>query len=104
GGFLCYERFIAAAIGQNAASQVDVVERLRAGHARAPCDSGHQLRLSRGDLVLSVELCTTLCCRYTLDLAGVSQLTAICDKPSLAIGRCANARCRCAYKDHQEQK
>ena len=77
GGLLCYERLVAATIGQNTASQVDVVERLRAGHARAPCDSGNQLRFSRGDLVLSVELCAALRCSYALDLAGKGSVHAI---------------------------
>jgi hypothetical protein len=102
---LGYERLIAAAVGQNAASQVDAVERLRPRHARASGYSGNEPRLglNSGHLPLGVELGAALCCGDALYLTGLSQLTAVGDKPSLAVRGGAHTGGRYAYEEHQKQ-
>jgi hypothetical protein len=92
---------IGLVFGQHATGKIEMVNDLATGHP-----SGDQLRLRlgrwnvSGKLALRVELSPALGSRDALNLAGMGQFTAVFYKPPFAVGRSANAGCRCANEQY----
>jgi hypothetical protein len=103
GRLFCDHRFVHRVFWQNAAGQIEVVERLLAGHPGTLRKNELRLRLNLSDLPLGIQPGPALGSRYTLQIPRMSQFGSIRCKPSFTVSRGVDACGRYADKQHQEQ-
>jgi hypothetical protein len=101
--FFCDVRSIRFGLWEYTAGELEMMQSLLAAHSRIA--DAHDLWLGSNALQLSfgVQLCTTPSGGYALYAARMSQLLTISCKPSFAVGRRTDTRCRDANKRYQKQ-
>src|SRR6266550_5320493 len=92
GGLLTDNWFVNCVFWQDATGQVEVVERLFAGHPGTLRQNQFGLRLNLRDLPLGVQPGAAFGSRYTLKVPRMRQFGSIRCKPSFTICRRVNTR------------